>query len=142
MAGIDASRVINGTYGAVYLDGRWLTNFTRCEIRDEYDFAELKLSGDRRTKHKMVGVKGSGTIAGFKVTSDLIKALLDNPTRTFEIISKLADPESYGMERIRVPQVKFNRNQLANWRTGEVVEEEWEFVYDGEPELLDPIVAP
>ncbi len=141
MAGIDPGRVINGTFGSVYLDGKWLTNFTRCEIKDEYEWTELKLSGDRRTKHKLVGVKGSGTIAGYKVTSELQKALVDNPTRSFEIISKLADPEAYGSERVRVPQVKFNANVIANWKTGAVIEEEWSFVYDGEPEFVDPIVA-
>lgn len=141
MAGIDEARVINGTFGELYLDGQWLTNFTRCEIKDEYDWTELKLSGDRRTKHKLVGVKGSGTIAGYKVTSELQKALLENPTRQFQIISKLNDPESYGAERIRVNKVKFTSNPLADWQTGEIVEEEWPFVYDDEPEFVDVIVA-
>lgn len=141
MAGVDPSRTINGTFGSIYLDGKWLTNFTRCEIKDEYEWTELKLSGDRRTKHKLTGVKGSGTIFGYKVTSELQKALVDNPTRSFEIISKLADPEAYGNERVRVSQVKFNTNVIANWETGKVIEEEWPFVYDSEPEFVDPIVA-
>lgn len=139
MAGIDASRVINGTFGSIYLDGKWLSSFTACKIKDDYDWSELKLPNDRRTKHKLVGVKGSGTITGYKVTSELQKALAENPTRSFEIITKLEDPEAYGMERVRIPQVKFNINQIANWKTGEVIEEDWDFVYDGDPEFLDPI---
>lgn len=141
MAGIDPGRVINGTFGSIYLDGKWLSNFTACQIKDEYDWAELKLSGDRRTKHKLVGVKGSGSITGYKVTSELQKALVDNPTRSFEIIAKLADPEAYGTERIRIPQVKFSANQIADWKAGEVIEETWDFVFDGEPEFVDPILA-
>jgi hypothetical protein len=141
MAGIDPGRVINGTFGSLYLDGKWLTNFTHCEIKDEYEYTDLKLAGDRRVKHKLVGVKGSGTIGGYKVTSELQKALVENPVRAFEIISKLEDPESYGKERIRIPGVKFTANPLAKWKNGEVVEEEWSFNFDGEPELVDPIVA-
>ena len=114
MAGIDVGRLINGTFGSVYLNGKWLTNFTRCEVKDEYDYTELKLSGDRRTKHKLSGVKGSGTIGGYKVTSELQKALTENPTRIFEIISKLDDPEAYGTERIRIPNVKFTANPLSS----------------------------
>lgn len=140
MAGIDVGRMISGTFGSLYLDGKWLTNFTHCEIKDEFDYTELKLSGDRRVKHKLAGVKGSGTITGYKVTSELQMALLKNPLRTFEIISKLDDPEAYEMERIRIPNVKFSANQLVKWKTGEMVEEEWTFVFDGEPELIDPIM--
>lgn len=141
MAGIDETRIINGSYGEIYLDGQWLTNFTSCELKDEYDYTELKLSGDRRTKHKLIGVRGSGSLTGFKVTSALQKALTANPTAQYQIISKLADPESYGTERIRISKVKFTTNPLARWKAGETVEEEWPFVFDDEPEFVDAIVA-
>lgn len=140
MAGIDESRIINGSYGEIHLDGKWLTSFTSCEVKEEYEWSELKLSGDRRIKHKLAGVKGSGTLKGYKVTSDLQAALLGNPTGQFQIISKLADPESYGTERIRINKVKFTTSPLITWKTGEMVEEEWQFVYDGEPEFVDAIV--
>ena len=139
MAGIDPFRVINGTFGSIYLDGQWLANFTRCEATVEPDLAEMKLSGDEMTKHKVTGYRGSGTISGFKVTSVLLKAVLDNPKRRFELIAKLEDPESTGKERVRIPGVIFNRYPVANWRAGEVVEEEWSFVFDEKPELLDAI---
>jgi hypothetical protein len=141
MAGIDPGRVINGTFGSLFLDGKWLTNFTHCDIKEEYEYTDLKLSGDRRVKHKLVGIKGSGSIGGYKVTSELQKALTENPTRSFEIISKLDDPESYGKERVRIPSVKFTANPLAKWKTGEMVEEEWNFNFDSDPEFVDSISA-
>jgi len=141
VAGIDETRVINGTFGSVYLDGQWLTSFTKFEASDEYDWTELKLSGDRRTKHKLVGIKGSGPISGYKVTSELQKALVTNPLAQFQLISKLDDPEAYGAERIRLSKVKFSKNPLVNWKTGEIIEEEWSFVYDDEPEFVDVITA-
>ncbi|WKV08200.1 phage tail tube protein [Thermoanaerobacterium sp. CMT5567-10] len=139
MAGTDAKRIINGTFGSIYLDGKWLSNFTHCQIKDEYNWGEVKLPDDRRTKHKLLGVSGSGTIQGYKVTSELQKAVAENPTRTFEIISKLEDPEAYGKERIRIPQVKFTSNPLVDYTTGEIVEEQWDFVFDGDPEFIDSI---
>lgn len=141
MPQMDETRVINGSFGAIFLDGRELSSFNHCEIKDDYEYTDLKLAGGRRTKHKLVGVSGSGTISGYKVTSELQQALLANPTAQFQIISKLDDPEAYGTERIRVSKVKFTSNNLANWRTGEVVEEEWPFVFDSDPEFVDPIIA-
>lgn len=137
---LDETRVINGSFGEIYLDGEYLSSFTACEIKDELEFADLKLSGGRRTVHKLVGVSGSGTISGYKLTSALQQALLANPTAQYQIISKLADPEAYGTERIRISKVKFTSIPFANWKTGETIEEEWPFVYDAEPEFVDPIV--
>lgn len=141
MAGIDETRVINGTFGEIYLEGKWLSSFTHCQASDEYDWTEIKLAGDRRIKHKLAGVKGSGAISGYKVTSELQKALVENPLGQYQIISKLADPEAYGNERVRFSKVKFTKNPLVNWKTGEVIEDEWSFVYDDEPEFVDAIVA-
>lgn len=142
---LDASRIINGTFGSVWMDGQWLTNFNHLEANVEVQKAEIKLSGDRWTRRKVTGLNGTGTISGFKVTSDLIQLMAPVADNTkgavkTEIISKLADPEAYGYERIRLKNVMFDRIQLANWTAGENVTEEWPFTFE-EFELLDPIVA-
>jgi hypothetical protein len=136
---MDETKTINGSFGSVTLNGNALTNFNHCEIKDEYEFTELKLAGGRRTKHKLVGQKGSGTISGYKVTSELQQTLINDPTTQFQLISKLNDSEAYGTERIRISKVKFTSNPLAKWKVGELVEEEWPFVFDGDPEFVDPI---
>lgn len=140
MSQMDETRVISGSFGGIFLDGDLLSNFNHCEIKDEYEFSELKLAGGRRTKHKLVGIKGTGSVSGYKVTSELQQALLADPTAQFQIISKLDDPEAYGTERIRISKVKFSQNNLANWTTGEIVNEEWPFVFDDDPDFVDPIV--
>ncbi len=142
---LDASRVISGTFGSVWMDGRWLTNFNHLEANVEVQKAELKLAGDRWTRRKVTGLNGTGTISGFKVTSELIQLMApvaDNARGAVktELITKLADPEAYGFERIRLKNVMFDRIQLANWTAGETVAEEWPFTFE-EFELLDPIVA-
>lgn len=140
---LDASRVINGSFGEVYVDGAWATNFNHLEANVEIQKAEIRPSGDRWVHHKVTGLKGTGTISGFKVTSDLIS--LNDPIRDntkgavkTEIVSKLADPEAWGYERIRLKNVMFDRISLANWTTGEVVNEEWPFTFE-DYELVDKI---
>jgi len=143
-ATLDPTRTINGSYGEVWHEGKWRMNFNHLEANVEVQKNELKLSGTRWIGTKVTGLKGSGTISGYKVNSDLIDLIgqiKDDKQGEYktEIISKLADPEAYGHERIRLKNVSFDRIHLANWTSGEPVPEELPFTFV-DYELLDPIV--
>jgi len=133
---LDASRTMLGTYGQVFIDGIWQTNLNHLEANVEIQKRELNLSGDPWVRHKKGPMKGTGTMSGFKVTSQMLQRGFGK----FEIVSKLDDPGAYGYERIRVMNVMPDRLQLANWTAGEEVAEEVPFTFEGY-ELLDPIVA-
>ena len=133
---LDASRIILGTYGQVFIDGIWQTNINHLEANVEIQKRELNISGDPWVRHKKGPMKGTGTMSGFKVTSEMLRRGFSK----FEIVSKLDDPEAYGHERIRLMNVMPDRLQLANWTAGEEVTEEVPFTFE-DYELLDPIVA-
>lgn len=133
---LDASRVINGTYGKLYIESNWQTNINHLEANVEAEKKELNLSGDNWVRHKLGALKGTGTMSGFKVTSDMIK-LGFTP---FTIISRLEDPEAFGHETIVLNNVILDKLQLANWTAGEEVKEEWTFTFEGYS-LKDPISA-
>lgn len=133
---LDESRVILGTYGQAYINGIWQTNFNKLVAEVEQVKKELLLSGDNWTRHKRGALKGTGTLSGFHVTSGMIA----NGFAKLEILSTLADPESYGSETIRLKNVMFDKIQLANWEAGNEVAESVAFTFSGY-ELLDPIVA-
>lgn len=140
---LDAARVINGTYGYVYHDGQWLTNVKTAEATVEISKEEIKRAGTRWTAHKVTGLSGSGTINGYKVTSEfveLIGQIKDDKAGMFvtELILKLEDPESYGAYRIRLKGVTFDKIPLINFEVGSIVEEELPFNFTGY-ELLDTI---
>jgi hypothetical protein len=130
---LDATRTILGTYGQIFIDGVWQTNLNHLEATVETQKKELNLSGDLWVRHKKGPLKGTGTMSGFKVTS----AMIQRGFQKFEVISKLADPEAYGFERIRLMNVMPDRLQLANFTAGEEVTEEIPFTFEGY-ELLDP----
>ncbi|RYD01642.1 phage portal protein [Desulforamulus aquiferis] len=132
---LDASRVIHGSYGQVFINGVWQTHINHLEAKVAMQKKELNLSGDDWVRHKKGPKKGSGTMSGFKVTSAMLQQGFDK----FEIVSKLADPEAYGFERVRLKNVMADELQLANWTAGEEVTEEVAFTFEGY-ELLDPIV--
>lgn len=132
---LDPSRVIMGTYGQIFIDGNWQSNLNHLEATVEVDKRELNLVGTEWSTFKPGRKKGTGTMSGYKVTSEMI----NRGFKKFEIISKLDDPEAYGHERIRISGCMADRIQLANWTAGEEVAEEVPFTFESY-ELLDPIV--
>lgn len=133
---LDATRTINGSFGEVWLDGEWLTNIQSAEAVVDIDKEEIKRSGTRWVGHKVTSLKGSGTISGYKVTTDFIKLIgsVSNNTRkpyVTSIILKLNDPESYGYERIQLKGVQFDQIPLGKFEVGSLVEEALPFTFSG-----------
>lgn len=134
---LDATRVINGTFGEVYdADGNWLTNITKCEAIVEIGKEEILRSGTRWTGHKTTTLTGTGTISGYKITSDFIEKIgqiADDRRGAYvtEIITKLDDPESFGTERVRLKNVQFDTIPLVNYELGSIVDEELPFTFSG-----------
>lgn len=132
----DGSRTIHGKYAKVLKDGVVRTDVTTIEATVENDKVELNVLGDAWTRHKSGQKSGTGNMAGYKVTSDLIR---DGFSR-FELLISLEDPEAYGYERIRLKNCMVDSIQLANVEAGAVVEYDTPFTFEGY-ELLDAIVA-
>ena len=140
---LDATRTINGSYGEVWHDGIWLTNIQSAEAVVDLDKEEIKRSGTRWVGHKVTALKGSGTISGYKITSDFIKKVGvvagdRNKPYVTSIILKLNDPESYGAERVRLKGVQFDQIPLSKFEVGSLVEEALPFTFTGF-DLLDSI---
>jgi hypothetical protein len=134
---LDPNRVILGTFGKIFINGAWQSNLNHLEAKIEIDKRELNLVGTEWATFKKGRKKGTGTMSGYKVTSDMIKRDFEK----LDLISKLEDPEAYGFERIRLMGVMPDSVDLVNWTAGEEVTEETPFTFE-DYELLDPIEAP
>lgn len=143
---LDASRVINGSFGSVFnADGEWLTNVKSAEATVEITKEEISRAGTRWTAHKVTGLKGSGTIAGYRVTTALIEAIgsiADDTKGAYvtELRMKLDDPEAFGAYSVRLKGVQFDQIPLIKYELNAIVEEELPFTFTGY-ELVDKIVA-
>lgn len=133
---LDAGRTIHGSKGKILKDGKWQTNLTECTAEVELDKKELNLLGDDWTRYKQGSKKGTGSMSGYKISSEMIQTGF----KRFEIITALEDPEAYGHERIRLKNCMADKVQLINLKANELVEEETPFTFEGY-ELLDPIVV-
>lgn len=140
---MDESRVINGSYGECIHDGKWMTNVYKMSAEVEPSYGDVKHSGSRWLGQKLLSLKGTGSITGYKVTSELaqtVAVMTDDRKAEFrtELISKLDDPEAFGCERVRLKNVKFTKIPVIGWEVGSMIEEEWPFTFTG-IEYLDPI---
>lgn len=140
---LDDTKVINGSYGECHCEGNWLMNIYKMTADIEPSYGDVKKSGSRWTGQKLIGLKGTGSISGYKITSELVQnvaRITDDRKTEFvtELISKLDDPEAYGCERVRLKGVKFTKIPVAGWEVGSMVEEEWPFSFSG-VEWLDKI---
>lgn len=140
---LDDTRVINGSYGECHSEGKWLTNVYKMSADLELSYGDVKISGTRWTGQKLLSIKGTGSITGYMVTTELVQnvaKITDDRKSEYvtELIFKLDDPEAYGCERVRLKHVKFSKVPIAGWEAGSIVEEEWPFTFTG-VEWLDSI---
>jgi hypothetical protein len=135
-------RVINGTWGEVWLDGDKVAEAYGLEAKVELEKEEVPICGKMGTDTKLMGYKGTGSIKLHKVNSRMMLKLSDqikqgiNPR--FQILSALKDPAAYGAERILVKDACFDDLTLAAWEAKQKGEIESPFTFT-DWELLDTI---
>lgn len=116
---IDAKRVINGTYGQVWLNDVEVMETYGLQAKVEKKKEELSICGKPGTETKMIGFTGKGTLKIRKVSSRMGQLLTEGLRKgmdvRFQVISKLADPDSFGAERILLRNVSFDDLTLADW---------------------------
>lgn len=142
MAELEAKRIINGTFGEAWLDDAKVSETSGLEANIEINKEEVSLPRQLATDTKMTGWKGSGTITLHKVSSRMAKAmqtmLKEGKDLRFTIISKLADPDSYGAERVAIKNVSFDSLTLANWEVNTLGSVEHPFTFT-DYQFLDEI---
>ena len=141
---LDSTRVISGNFGQCFdADGNWLTNIMKVDATIEIGLDEVKRAGTRWIGHKVVSLKGSGSLGGYMVTSEFIEKMsqvaddLSSPYTT-ELLVVLDDPESFGAYRVRLRDVTFDKIPVINYEVGAIVEQELTFVFSGYT-LIDSI---
>lgn len=138
----DPSKKINGTFGDLWINDYYLAEVLGLQAKATINKEEVKQTGSLTKGYKVTGVDGKGTVKINKVSSLFIKLLSDNIKEgklpTFDIISKLADPASDGIERVKLSGCTFDELTLADWEAGKLGEESYPFTFTSW-EILDMI---
>ena len=101
---VETKRICNGTFGELWLDGDYVGECYKAQAKVEFTKEEIKQCGTFFTDNKVVGCKGTGSLTMHKVNSRMaikVANMVRNKQDVrFTLISKLADPDAYGAERV------------------------------------------
>ena len=138
----DTKRICNGTFGELWLDSEYISEIRKAQAKVEFTKEEIKQCGMFFTDSKIVGCKGTGSLTIYKVNTrmaqKLAKIVRENRDARFTVISKLADPDAYGAERVVIRGVQFDDLTLFDWEAQTPGEVELPFIFT-DYEYLDEI---
>ena len=130
---LDATKVINGTYGQVFLGDDEVAEMKAFQAKLEFQKEEIKVAGQMATDTKLMGYSGKGSLTLHKVNSRMIKAIgqqiKEGKEPRFTVIGKLADPDADGVERIAINNVSFDDLTLFDFEVGAVGQVECPFTF-------------
>ena len=139
---VETKRICNGTFGELWLDSDYVGECYKAQAKVEFTKEEIKQCGMFFTDSKVVGCKGTGSLTMHKVNSRMAIKVADMVRNKqdvrFTLISKLADPDAYGAERVSVSGVQFDDLTLFDWEAQKPLETETPFIFTGY-EYLDQI---
>jgi hypothetical protein len=124
---------INGTHGTVWVDGELWMEVESFEAKLTPQYEDINNANSMATHKKLIGWTGEGTMnirkiysrMQNKVSQDLKRGI----TTRSSIVSKLADPDSNGTERVVLYDVTFNEIMLAKFEQKTVVKEDIPFAF-------------
>lgn len=117
---VETKRICNGTFGELWLDGDYVGECYKAQAKVEFTKEEIKQCGTFFTDNKVVGCKGTGSLTMHKVNSRMaikVANMVRNKQDVrFTLISKLADPDAYGAERVSITGVRKSRYYALYYR--------------------------
>lgn len=129
----DAGKIINGTYGTIWVDGELWAEVDSFEAKVAIQYEDQNFANDGATYKKGMGWTGEGTLTIKKIYSRVQRKLANDVKRGVyprsTIVGKLADPEAWGTERVVLNDVTFNEFNLMKFEQKTVGSEDIAFAF-------------
>lgn len=139
-----ANKTINGTFGSVWINGEKWQDIESLELKVTLEYEDINLSEDLATHKKLIGWSGEGSLSVKRVYSRganlLAASVKKGVIPDITIVSKLADPDSYGTERVTVSEVAFADFLLTAFEQKTTGKEDLSFSF-ADFDLLETIAA-
>ncbi|WP_313342512.1 phage tail tube protein [Sedimentibacter sp.] len=114
-----AKRVMSGTWGEVWLDNDYVSECYGMQAKAAFNKQDVQICGRMVVDKKVTNITCTGSLRLHKVSSRMAikigKAIKDGRDLRFTVISKLADPDAYGAERVVLSNVSFDDLTIADW---------------------------
>lgn len=139
---INANKLINGTFGFVYMNGHKLANVESMEAKNTLQYDEVDLAEDTGKHQKYMGWSGAGTMVLKKIDSYVLAMMADaiksGNIPDIQIVTGLKDPAAFGAERVQLDEVTIDEVTLMQFEQKTLAKEEIPFKY-ADYTLLDLI---
>lgn len=131
MNGYTSDNVINGTWGEIWIDDTYMAEVISFKLEINANYTEITRTRNLVAGQKLTSIEPKGEVKIHKVSSFVSKKISDSLKQgkvpSFKIISKLADPDAFGAERVVAYGCKFDKAILADWEAGKNGEESYSF---------------
>lgn len=118
-----ARRIPNGTYGSYWLNDERMAEVYGCQAKVQVNTETINQCGQFMEDYKPISGKGTGSLMLYKVDSGMIeymRTVQDGQIPVGKIVTKVADPDSAGFERIAYYGVMFTDLTLADWEAAKI----------------------
>lgn len=142
MARPNPSRIVNGTYGHVWVDGELWAEVDSFEAKVTVKYEDVNFACEGATFKKALGWSGEGNMTIKKMYSrvqdKMALKVKQGMFPRFELVGKLADPDAYGSERVALHDVTINDFMLMKFEQKTVGSVEIPFAFS-DYEMIDMI---
>lgn len=130
---LDSRNIINGTWGEVWLDDEKLAEQKGLQAKITFNKEDVDIAGVMAKHTKVTGWEGTGTLRLHKVNTRVAlkvqQLVKQGKDVRFTIVSKLADPDAMGSERVVLRDVSFDDLTLVDFEPKKILETEMPFTF-------------
>lgn len=135
---------MNGTWGEMWFDDDYVGETESCSGEVDLTYSDITRCRHLTAGKKLTKAEGKGSFKLHHVRSNIAKKISDKVksgiTPTFKIISKLADPDALGAERVVYYGCKLDKAILMSFEGQKTSEESYNFTFE-DWDFLDYINA-
>lgn len=130
MALINGQKVISGSKGSIYIDGRLWAEVKSIESKATINRETVQMANSYDEDTKMMSIACEGSFVVHKVYSrerEFIEALINGIDKRFQLFVTLDDKDAFGRESVRLDNCWLNEITIAQFEVGTILEREFPF---------------
>ncbi|GEC93510.1 phage tail tube protein [Brevibacillus brevis] len=140
MARNDSRKIVNGTYGRVWVDGELWAEVDSFEAKVTINSEDVTFANDPATYQKELGWAGEGSMTIKKIHSRVQRKMAADVKQgkypRFSIVGKVEDPGASGAERVAIHDVTISEFMLLKFELKTTGSEEIPFKFS-DYEMID-----
>lgn len=133
MEKFEAQRVMSGTQGEIWIEGKHMAEVTGFKAEIKLIKEEVNQVKTMFKQYKVVGCEGTGNVKMNHVSSYFINIMADNIRKGRQTVvtirAKLDDPDAIGREEVIIRDATFDKLTLMDWEAKKLTEDDYDFTF-------------